>query len=63
MHWLDRLGIRSRVVGEFEDQALTQTFGQSGVGVFMAPSVIAAEIAGQYGVEPIGTTTEVRERY
>lgn len=63
MHWLDRLGIRPRIVGEFEDQALMQAFGQSGVGVFMAPSVIAAEIAGQYGVEPIGATTEVRERY
>lgn len=63
MHWLDQLGIRPHIVGEFEDRALMQAFGQSGVGVFMSPSVIDAEIARQYGVEPIGSTAEVRERY
>jgi hypothetical protein len=35
----------------------------SGVGVFMFPSVIDAEIARQYGVEHIGSTVEVCERY
>ena len=63
MHWLDQLGIRPHIVGEFEDRALMHAFGQSGVGVFMSPSVIDAEIARQYGVEPIGSTVEVRERY
>lgn len=63
MHWLDRLGVRPRIVGEFEDQALMQAFGQSGVGVFMSPSVIDAEIAAQHRVESIGATTEVTERY
>lgn len=63
MHWLDRLGIRPRIVGEFEDRALMQAFGQSGVGLFVSPSVIDEEIARQHGVESIGTTGEVRERY
>ncbi|EGV28155.1 transcriptional regulator, LysR family [Thiorhodococcus drewsii AZ1] len=63
MHWLDRLGLHPRIVGEFEDQALMQAFGQSGVGIFMAPSVIAAEVARQHRVEAIGATDEVRERY
>jgi hypothetical protein len=63
MYWLDRLSIRPHIVGEFEDRALMQAFGQSGVGVFMSPSVIDAEIAQQHGVEAIGSTTEVRERY
>jgi LysR family transcriptional activator of nhaA len=63
MHWLDQLGIRPHIVGEFEDRALMQAFGQAGVGVFMSPSVIDAEVARQHGVEPIGSTTEVRERY
>jgi LysR family transcriptional activator of nhaA len=63
MHWFDQLGIRPHIVGEFEDRALMQAFGQSGVGVFMSPSVIDAEIAQQHGVEAIGSTTEVRERY
>jgi len=63
MYWLDRLGIRPHIVGEFEDRALMQAFGQSGVGVFMSPSVIDAEISPQHGVEAIGSTTDVRERY
>ncbi|HYN78169.1 MAG TPA: transcriptional activator NhaR [Lamprocystis sp. (in: g-proteobacteria)] len=63
MHWLDQLDIRPQIVGEFEDRALMQAFGQAGVGIFMSPSVIDAEIARQCGVERIGSTTEVRERY
>ena len=63
MYWLDRLGIRPHIVGEFEDRALMQAFGQSGVGVFMSPSVIGPDISQQYGVEAIGSTTDVRERY
>lgn len=63
MHWLDQLGIQPRVVGEFEDRALMQAFGQAGVGLFVSPSVIDLEVAGQCGVEPIGSITEVRERY
>jgi LysR family transcriptional activator of nhaA len=63
MHWLDQQGIRPRVVGELEDRALMQAFGQKGVGVFVSPSVIDREIAGQYQVEPIGSTDAVRERY
>ena len=63
MHWLDRIGIRPRIVGEFEDRALMQAFGQSGVGVFISPSVIDAEIAQQHGVMALGSTTDVRERY
>ena len=45
------------------DRALMQAFGQSGVGVFMAPTVIDSEIAEQHRVEAIGSTSEVRERY
>jgi LysR family transcriptional activator of nhaA len=63
MHWLDQLGLSPHIVGEFEDRALMQAFGQAGVGVFMSPSVIDPEIGRQYGAEPIGTTAEVRERY
>ena len=63
MHWLDQQGIRPRIVGELEDRALMQAFGQKGVGVFVSPSVIDREIARQYQVEPIGSTEAVRERY
>lgn len=61
--WLDQLNIRPRVAGEFEDSALMAAFGQAGVGIFIAPSVIEAEIVRQYDVEPIGRTDGVRERF
>ncbi|MCF1184217.1 transcriptional activator NhaR [Marichromatium gracile] len=63
MQWLDQLDIRPRIVGEFEDRALMQAFGQAGVGVFVSPSVIAEETRRQHGVETIGATEAVRERY
>jgi len=63
MQWLDQQGIRPRIVGEFDDSALMNAFGQRAVGVFVAPSVVEQEITRQYDVRPIGRTDGVRERY
>ncbi|MGA7801011.1 MAG: transcriptional activator NhaR [Gammaproteobacteria bacterium] len=63
MQWLDQQGIRPRIVGEFDDSALMNAFGQRAVGVFVAPSVVEREITRQYDVRPIGRTDRVRERY
>jgi LysR family transcriptional activator of nhaA len=63
MLWLDRHEIQPRIAGEFEDSALMSAFGQAGVGVFLAPSVLEADVTRQYEVEPIGRTDEVRERF
>ncbi len=56
-------GIRPNIVGEFEDGALLKVFGQRGMGIFPASSVIAKEIARQYQVKPLGHTDDVRERF
>ena len=61
--WFDHLGIKPRVVAEFEDGALLNVFGHDGVGIFPAPSVIEKEISRQYGVVPLGLAEGVRERY
>ena len=61
--WFDSLEIRPMVVGEFEDSALLNAFGQSGVGVFAVPSVIQDEVGRQYGVEPIGVVEGIVERF
>lgn len=61
--WFATRGIRPRVVGEFEDNALLKVFGQAGMGLFPASSVIAEEVQRQYGVRPIGTLDGVRERF
>ncbi len=61
--WFDDKGLRPRIVGEFDDSALLKVFGQSGAGVFPAPSAIEAEVRRQYGVRVIGRVDEVRERF
>ncbi len=61
--WFEALGVRPRVLGEFEDSALMKAFGQRGMGVFAAPTVIEVEVARTFGVEVIGRTEEVRERF
>lgn len=61
--WLDQQEIHPRVAGEFEDSALMKAFGQAGVGVFIAPSVIEDEVMRQYDVKPVGRVESVRERF
>lgn len=61
--WLETLGIHPRVVAEIEDSALTKEFGQSGAGIFAAPSDAEPQVRAQYGVERIGRTDAVRARY
>ncbi len=61
--WFDSQEIRPVVSGEFADSALLKVFGQAGVGVFPAPSVIEKETSRQYGVRVIGRVDTVRERY
>jgi len=61
--WFDAQGIHPSVVGEFEDSALLKVFGQTGAGLFAAPSVIEAEVRRQYGVQIVGRVETVRERF
>ncbi len=63
MRWFGDQGLLPRVVGEFDDSALMQAFGQSGSGIFIAPSVIADEIMTQYRVRLIGQTEAVTESF
>ena len=63
LRWLAEQKIQPRIVGEFDDSALMQAFGQSGIGVFIAPSVIAQEVMRQFDVELIGQTEAVTESF
>lgn len=61
--WFEDVGVRPRIVGEFDDSALLKAFGQSGTGVFPVASAIEAEVCRQYRVRAIGRVEEVRERF
>jgi LysR family transcriptional activator of nhaA len=61
--WFEALAIRPTTVSEFDDSALLMVFGQAGLGVFAAPSIIEAEIRRQFHVQRIGQTDDLRERF
>jgi len=63
LRWFNEVQVVPRIVGEFDDSALMQAFGQSGSGFFMAPSVIADEICKQYNVVMVGQTDAVTESF
>jgi LysR family transcriptional activator of nhaA len=51
------------VVGEFEDNALLNTFGRRGLGLFFAPAALADEVAEQFGAVRVGSVPTVREQF
>lgn len=63
LRWFAEQNVQPRIIGDFDDSALMQAFGQSGSGIFIAPSVIADEVCRQYGVELIGQTDAVIESF
>lgn len=63
LSWLEQMNISPLIIGEFDDSVLTKYFGQAGYGVFCAPSIIENHVIDQFGVELIGSTTEITEHY
>ncbi len=61
--WFKKLKIAPQLAAQFEDTALLKVFGGAGIGVFQAPTAIEAQVKKQYGVNAIGRTTEVKERF
>nr|WP_316644020.1 LysR family transcriptional regulator [uncultured Roseateles sp.] len=61
--WFERLGVRPRVVGEFEDSALLKTFGAGGMGVFPAAELVHDELVHRYDVQRVGHCNGVEEQY
>ncbi|WP_026076052.1 transcriptional activator NhaR [Noviherbaspirillum massiliense] len=62
-HWFEVNDIRPDVAGEFDDNALLNTFGRSGLGLFPAPSALADDVKEQFGAVPVGELAEVREQF
>ena len=61
--WFEQLGIRPRIVGEFEDSALLKTFGASGMGVFPAAESVQEELISHYAVKCMGRSVGVTEHF
>lgn len=63
LRWFDEQDIRPRIVGEFDDSALMNSFGQTGTGLFVAPTATAAYLCKQYRVRVIGHAPAVKEQF
>jgi LysR family transcriptional activator of nhaA len=61
--WFDTHSLRPRVVAEFDDAALLQTFAAAGHGLFAAPTVVAQEVSRQFEVRAVGRIPELKERF
>jgi LysR family transcriptional activator of nhaA len=60
--WLQSKGLRPKIVGEFEDSALLNTFGRGGLGIFPAPLLLADQIESQFGAVALGAMDGVSEQ-
>jgi LysR family transcriptional activator of nhaA len=61
--WFLQAKVKPDVVGEFEDNALLNTFGRRGLGLFFAPAALASEVAEQFGAVQVGAVPGVREQF
>jgi LysR family transcriptional activator of nhaA len=61
--WLTLRSLHPRVVAECDDSALAKAFGRRGLGIFVGPTVLKAEIEQQYGVRALGAAPEVEAEF
>jgi LysR family transcriptional regulator, transcriptional activator of nhaA len=62
-HWFESKDVRPNVVGEFDDNALLNTFGRHGIGLFPAPSALAKDVRDQFDAVQVGQLDGVREQF
>lgn len=61
--WFERAGVHPHPAGEFEDSALLETFGASGMGVFPSATLFEADRTARHKVERIGDCDGVEEQF
>ncbi len=61
--FFDTRNLHPRILGEFEDSALLQTFGSAGRALFPASALVEEDICKQNNVKAVGHLDGVRERF
>ncbi|HET6436566.1 MAG TPA: transcriptional activator NhaR [Anaeromyxobacter sp.] len=61
--WISSQDLRPTIVGEFDDPALMNAFGEDGVGIFAAPTILEAELRRRHQVEVVGRVESLRQRF
>lgn len=60
--WFESVGVRPRIIAEFEDTALMMAAGHTGAGFFPVPVASAREIAVRRRMEVVGPMGKARQR-
>jgi LysR family transcriptional activator of nhaA len=63
LQWFQAQAIEPELIAEFDDAALMNAFGQAGLGVFAAPSVLRDDLSRQYAVQEVGRTRDIRQEF
>ena len=61
--WFDTQELKPIVVGEFDDGALLKSFARAGTGFMAAPTVLAAIVQEENGLEAVGTIEAIVEHF
>ena len=61
--WFHSLGLRPRIVGEFEDASLMKIMATDGHAFTVVPTIIAEEAWSRYRLRSFGVTTECSYRF
>ncbi|HYQ46956.1 MAG TPA: LysR family transcriptional regulator [Polyangiaceae bacterium] len=61
--WFDANDVRPRIVGEFDDPALTNVVAEAGLGVCAVPEVIAEEVGARHRLQRVGRVESLRQRF
>ncbi|MDZ7735823.1 MAG: transcriptional activator NhaR [Gammaproteobacteria bacterium] len=61
--WFRQSGITPYVYGEFDTSSLQHYIGESGAGVFVAPTVIKKQILRRYNVGTVADIASIKESY
>jgi LysR family transcriptional activator of nhaA len=61
--WFEKKEINPLIIAEFEDRALMKAFGEADAGIFTTPTAVKEDVLQKYGVEVIGETEEISERF
>ncbi len=63
VRWFSQHRLRPNFVGEFDGSSLMFAFGEAGVGVFVAPTILKDEMETRHGAVALGETAEVVAEY
>jgi LysR family transcriptional activator of nhaA len=61
--WFEACGVRPRIVMEFHDNALMETVGEGGFGIFPTHTVVLEEVCRRFNVQLVGNVAGAREEF